>query len=397
MHILYHHRTMGRGAEGVHIASMVRAFEKLGHRVTVVSPPGIDPLKKIGESPLDKSDENVKGINLLWKTISRHAPQIVFEFFEIIYNVAAIMNIRKILKQNQIDLIYERNAYFLVAGALLSKKYKIPLVLEVNETVGIKRARKLVMTGVAKLFEKYSFDSAKAIFTVSSFLQERIQNVISSTHKIHLTPNAIDPEHYDVATKRDEIRSRYGLSNKIVMGFAGWFDWWDRLDLLIDLQKRIADKGIDNVSTLVIGDGPNRYELKQKADLLDIRGRVIFTGPVSKKEVIDYLDALDIGVFSHSNEFGSPVVLFEMMALGKVIVAPMLQPITDVIEHGVNGLIFPQLDTDILLQYVLMIITDHSRTLLGDNAKQSVLNNYTWALNAKKVIASIYDNDPMND
>jgi len=37
MRILYHHRTLGDGAEGIHIAEMVNAFRKLGHEVQVVS------------------------------------------------------------------------------------------------------------------------------------------------------------------------------------------------------------------------------------------------------------------------------------------------------------------------------------------------------------------------
>jgi len=36
--ILYHHRTLGDGAEGIHIAEMVNAFRQLGHEVLVIGP-----------------------------------------------------------------------------------------------------------------------------------------------------------------------------------------------------------------------------------------------------------------------------------------------------------------------------------------------------------------------
>jgi hypothetical protein len=71
MKILYHHRTMGRGAEGVHISSIVNAFRRKGHEVLVLSPPGINPMIDAGNSPLDKSEIKVSGINLLWKFISK--------------------------------------------------------------------------------------------------------------------------------------------------------------------------------------------------------------------------------------------------------------------------------------------------------------------------------------
>ena len=33
MKILYHHRTLGDGAEGIHIREMVKSFRSLGHQV----------------------------------------------------------------------------------------------------------------------------------------------------------------------------------------------------------------------------------------------------------------------------------------------------------------------------------------------------------------------------
>jgi len=44
--ILYHHRTQGRGVEGVHIRGMVDSFRKLGYEVDIVSPLGIDPYQE---------------------------------------------------------------------------------------------------------------------------------------------------------------------------------------------------------------------------------------------------------------------------------------------------------------------------------------------------------------
>lgn len=38
MKILYHHRTLGDGAEGIHIKEMVGAFRQLGHTVRLVGP-----------------------------------------------------------------------------------------------------------------------------------------------------------------------------------------------------------------------------------------------------------------------------------------------------------------------------------------------------------------------
>lgn len=392
MRILYHHRTMGRGAEGVHINSIVNAFEKLGHHVTVISPPGIDPLDHAGQSPLDKTTEETRGINSLWKYVSKKAPQIFFEFLEIGYNILSVLKIRKEIKNTHFHFIYERNAYFLFAGALISKLYGIPLVVEANEVVGIKRARPLIMKALAYLIETATFRTAASIFTVSSYLKARIMEVIDSPNKVYITPNAIDPEEYNQKTRRNEIRQKYGIDNNIVIGFAGWFDWWDRLDLLIDVQKEIVDKGYDNVSALIIGDGPMTSDLKEQVKQLGLENKIIFTGAVVRQDVIHYIDAIDIGVFSHSNQFGSPVVLFEMMGLGKTIVAPKLDPITDVIEHEKTGIIFSPLDKTSLIESILSLVDNPEKIcLIGNSAKKMVLKCHNWECNAIKIIDSLKD------
>ena len=74
MNILYHHRTQGRGAEGVHIMSIVNALESLGHDVTLLSPPGIDPRSTAGNAPVDKSEVETSGVHTLYKLISRAIP-----------------------------------------------------------------------------------------------------------------------------------------------------------------------------------------------------------------------------------------------------------------------------------------------------------------------------------
>ncbi len=37
MRIIYHHRTRGEDAQGIHVAEMVQAFHELGHEVDVVA------------------------------------------------------------------------------------------------------------------------------------------------------------------------------------------------------------------------------------------------------------------------------------------------------------------------------------------------------------------------
>jgi len=390
LNILYHHRTMGRGAEGSHIAHIVKAFKAAGHNVTVVSPPGVDPLKSIGAKPLDKTDEKVQGVTILWRFISRHAPQFFFEILEVGYNFQAIPRLGRIIREKKIDCIYERSAFFLFSGAFASQRHSIPLIVEANEAVGIERARKLFLVWLASRCERYTMKRADTVFTVSSYLAGMLSRHAGSTSRIVVMPNAIDPERFSQPVNGAAIRKRLGITGKTVLGFAGWFDWWDRLDLLIELQAELVELGYTDVVTLLVGHGTMVGELQDQVVAHGISDNVFFTGPVEKSDVLDYIDALDIGVLPHSNEFGSPMVLFEMMALGKCVVAPDVAPITDVVEDGVNGVIFPCLDKEALKMKIIALLKDKpNQEKIGRQARERVMRNNTWEKNAERILQSV--------
>jgi UDP-N-acetylglucosamine:LPS N-acetylglucosamine transferase len=129
MNILYHHRTQGKTVEGVHIREVVKALRELGHNVIIVSPPGVDPFanERAETTPKKRSlRATVLGF------ISKHIPQFGFELMELVYNFVAYKNIKAVIASQKIDFIYERFAFFSMAGALASKNYNIPLIEEVN-------------------------------------------------------------------------------------------------------------------------------------------------------------------------------------------------------------------------------------------------------------------------
>ena len=381
MKILYHHRTQGAGAEGVHVREMVEAFRQLGHEAVVVSPPGIDPFRE--EEPITGSKSRLAKT---WKWVSGHLPQIWFELLELAYNLIGYKNIKGLIKKEKIDFIYERYAFFCFAGAYLAKKYDIPIILEVNEISGIKRIRGQALVNLAKRIEKWIFNKVDAIVTVSSFLKKRIGSKGIDSDKIYVIPNAVNIEKFNAGTDGIEIRNRFNLNGKTVLGFAGWFAWWDNLELLVNtVSGMVKEKA--NLHLVLIGDGDKREELEHKAIRRGVNDNITFAGKVSRKKMPDFIQAIDICVLPHSNPFGSPVVLFEYMAMGKAVVAPRLGPMEDVITDGVNGVLFEPKDENSLRKCLLDLINDsHKREKIGKEARNTVLSRHLWRHNAERVV-----------
>ena len=398
LRVLYHHRTQGRGAEGVHIASVVRALRTMGHDVTVLGPPGVDALATAGAAPVDKSAVRTRGANSLWKLISRHAPGWMFEVAEIGYNVIAWWRLRRAWRQGEYDLIYERYAFYLVAGARFAVRRGVPFVLEANEVNGLdERARPQAMLDLCGRFEAHLFERCTGILTVSSYLRELIVKRDVHPRRVRVVPNAIEPPAQRRTSqrqaarshdRREALRQQYGLAGKTVLGFAGWFDHWDRLDLLVEAVAQLAPQH-PGLTAMLIGDGPLAPQLETRARALQVDGRVIFTGAVPRDAMTDHLGLLDIAVLPHSNRFGSPVVLFEFMAGGLPIVAPRLDPITDVLCDGVTGMLFEPLDLGQMVEAITALLgSAELRRRLGDSARYRVTTQHTWTHNAAEILSA---------
>jgi glycosyltransferase involved in cell wall biosynthesis len=376
---------MGRSSQAMHIRSLVEALKSDGHDVTILSPPGVDPLKSAGMMPFLRKADHATGFQRIWKYISCECPQFAFELFELLYNLFVPFRLFPILWRQRDAVLYERHANFMFMGVLLGKWLERPVVLEVNELAGFKRARGLIMERLARKIDAWVFSRADHILCVSAVLAGEVLQRGANTECVHVLPNAIDPGRFRSPRPASSLRARLGLEGSIVIGHVGLFYRWDRLDVLIEVVKRIRDAH-PSVKVLLVGDGPEMENLKQTVQRLEMENVVILPGPVHSDDVPAYIDVMDICVLPDSNAFGSPIALFEFMAMGKPCVVPDLGPMRDVIEDSVTGTMFKNGDYAAFGSALLRLVEDPAlRLQLGARARDTVFKRHTWAVNARFV------------
>src|SRR3984893_1826445 len=121
MQIIYHHRTMGRSSQGIHICNLVEALEADGNQVTIISPPGTDPRRTAGIMPFLRTADRATGFQRIWRYVSCQCHQIVFECCELLYNLLVPFRLLPILWRQPEAVFYERHSYFMFTGVLLAK------------------------------------------------------------------------------------------------------------------------------------------------------------------------------------------------------------------------------------------------------------------------------------
>jgi glycosyltransferase involved in cell wall biosynthesis len=137
-----------------------------------------------------------------------------------------------------------------------------------------------------------------------------------------------------------------------------------------------AFKKVENAYLLLIGDGPLRTKLEQKASVLGISERVIFAG--SQIDVTPYMQVMDIVVLPSSEREGLGIALIEAMALSKPVVATNIGGVPEVVDDGSTGILVQPQESDELAKAINTLLNSPDLThIMGINGKKKYKKMFT--------------------
>jgi colanic acid/amylovoran biosynthesis glycosyltransferase len=107
---------------------------------------------------------------------------------------------------------------------------------------------------------------------------------------------------------------------------------------LIQACAALRDQGLDFICWIV-GEGPERSALESQIVGLGLQGSVHLIGHVSRADISAYYRYADLVVMTSKSE-GIPVVLMEAMAHEKLVLAPAITGIPELVEHQRTGFLY---------------------------------------------------------
>jgi len=362
----------------IHMTELIRAFRQIGNEVVAVV---------AGQPTNIKNKFTPRSARIIRRILPGRIIETTRTAWDIFSDYKSYFQAKKALVTFSPDFIYERYAVFHQSGVTLSKRYHVPIILEVNSPLWERdvhyghRRRSL-----AQKIEKRVLLSGDAIVVVSNFLRDYLLNLGIPASKIHVIMNAADSHIFNPHIDGNVIRRKYGIDNKVVVGFVGGFAIRHGIDLLLAVAPEITKEN-DDIHFLVVGDGIGQDLYEKHLRESSLLKRVTFTGSVSYQNIPHYIAAMDITVVPDTANYCSPIKLFEYMAMGKAIVAPHLETIEHIITHGQNGLLTTPRDKESLRYTILKLSKDRRlRYQLGMNARRMLLEHHTWEKNAERVI-----------
>jgi len=179
--------------------------------------------------------------------------------------------------------------------------------------------------------------------------------------------------------------------------FAGAFRSWHGAIHLVEAVARLRARGRTDIGAVLIGDGAERPRVMAAAAGID---GILFTGAIPHDRMPAALAAADIGVApfdigAHAplslGFYWSPLKMFEYMASGLPVVAPAVDRIPSLVEHGREGVLYePSAGHAGALGTALAELTDpQRRKTMGTAARDRAVRDYSWAAHCRALETAI--------
>jgi len=392
---------------GNHIYYIVKGLEEEGEEVYLITKNPSLPKKKLNVI------DGLKIINVDWpKTIIKlplgMSSAVVSYMLSLPSVVKAIYEIFRLIRKYDVKLIYERFSLPGGLGVLAGKLFGVPVVLEINDPYELDDSS-IIYKKVKELNKKVQFKVARTIIVLSPTM-ERIIKQYTGT-KIEIVPCGADTRLFKPMKIEEELINSLGIAGKQVITYMGSFRIYHGLKDLIEAYSILKRENNDIALLIIGGSGDSDSdEIRETIDKFQSVNDIIWVGELKRMEIPRYLSISDICVapyntsldplrksaFSKYGLWGSPVKIFEYLAMGKVVVASCNGHIPEYVEGA--GYVFKEGDVhefaDVLKKALSLGSKD--RELMGMVGRHKVTEQFDWRILSEKtyqIIHEIIEND----
>jgi colanic acid/amylovoran biosynthesis glycosyltransferase len=227
--------------------------------------------------------------------------------------------------------------------------------------------------------------------TVSDFNRNYILQRYPSTQPSKVIVQRLGVDRVFRAPERDNVNQR-----RFCLLAVGRLHGVKNYELLIQACDALRNQGLEFICW-IIGDGPQRSALQRQVDELRLHDRVFLIGQISREALDSYYRHADLVVMTSRSE-GIPVVLMEAMARGKLVLAPAITGIPELIEHRRTGFLYePGSLSDLLESVVWILSNQHFLTDVPRAAAAYVACYYNRLRNLRSFADQFLDRIPKSD
>jgi len=292
------------------------------------------------------------------------------------YVINSVREGRKIIKNQNIDVIHSNNFAPALSGSILSfltKKPHITAIWDIFTLCGKDYWSKWAkQSGVSKIheiigpkFEKFILKiPSNVIHTISEATKEDLIN-FGSTKPIHV----ILPSIESVGKVDTEL-------NPLQFVCVGRLVFYKNIEVLIRAFVKVK-KIEPNAKLIIIGGGPHRNILKNLTREQGLENTIEFRGFVKEKEKIQIISESNSLLFPSLCE-GFGLVILEAFSQSKSVMVSNFRPMSDIVENEKTGYVIDSQNDTRWAEKILNLIKnpDESKRM-GENGYSNLKGKYS--------------------
>jgi len=279
------------------------------------------------------------------------------------FDPATLPALLKVIDRKQIDILHLHGYGATTFGRLAGAMRRIPTILHehanLTNTPWFQKVADAALEPFTDIGIAVSQSTADFVINARKMPPDKVKVVYLGVPLEEFSrPRSAD----EIAAARAELGIQPG---QFVVGTVTRLHDSKGNSFLVDAARLVIN---DRPGTrfYMVGEGPLLESLQQQARALGLGDRFVFAG--FAKDVARVVSAFDISVFPSLWE-GTPLTVFEALAMGKPIVATDADGLLDVLTHDRDAIIVPKRDAAALAGAISRMIDDAAlRERLGAGA-----------------------------
>jgi glycosyltransferase involved in cell wall biosynthesis len=140
-----------------------------------------------------------------------------------------------------------------------------------------------------------------------------------------------------------------------------------------------------NFHFVVIGDGPFLQWVKKSVKKLKMTQNYTWSGFI--EDVTKYLGIIDILFLPTRHYEGLPLAILEAQSMGKVVITSSMGGNPEIIQNGINGLLYTQLNRTTIIKRIGNLYLHRSKMVeLNRQARKNIMDRFNIESQKKKFV-----------
>lgn len=295
------------------------------------------------------------------------------------YSKEGTKALKEILKKEKPDLIHAHASF---SARIAARMLKIPIVYTRHSVFP---NPKNVTHGIGKLKNGLINNlTADKIIAVAGAAKDNLTEAGVSAKKITVVKNGVDPIKSYSEKEMEQALKFYGLSEEnFVFGMIARIEDIKGHDFFLEAASSLKSE-FPNARYFVCGTGNYAENVKQKIKDLDIEDIVIYLGHVN--DVTSVMNVINVNVNASFGTEATSLSLLEGMSVGKPVIASDYGGNPELVEDGINGMLFESKNSKMLADCMRKIMKDGGLyKRLCDGAKNLYEQKYTSEIMTKNI------------